>query len=85
MLRFLPESTELTTVSYYGLSAGVLIGLAAALTGVLEASCIVSKQGGIYEADKKTVNPKIKTLFALTTRTQRHCLPGQCSILLGAP
>lgn len=63
-LSYLPEPTELTIISYYALSAGLLSGVAAVLTGVVSASRMMTKQGSILEADKKTVKPKFKTLFA---------------------
>jgi hypothetical protein len=63
VLSFLPENTEPTSTSYYALSAGLLSDLAAVLTGAVAASRIVAKQGGAWEADKKTVKPKFKTVF----------------------
>jgi hypothetical protein len=64
LLKILPESAELTIISYYALSAGLLAGLASVLTGILEASPIMTQRGGIYEVDKKTIKAKVKTLFA---------------------
>jgi hypothetical protein len=41
-----------------------LTGLAAVVTGVYETGRVVAKQGEILEADKKTIKPKVKILFA---------------------
>lgn len=76
-LDYLPESTELTIISYYALSAGLLSGVVAVLTGVVSAGRMVTKQGSILEADKKTVKPKFKTLFA-------HAALNDLALLTGA-
>jgi uncharacterized membrane protein len=76
-LNYLPEPTELTIISYYALSAGLLSGVAAVFTGVVSASRMMAKQSGILEADKKTVKPKFKTLFA-------HAALNDLALLAGA-
>ncbi|KAF3389521.1 hypothetical protein F1880_003642 [Penicillium rolfsii] len=63
-IDYLPQPTELTVLSYYALSAGLLSGVAAVVTGVVSASRMMTKAGSILEADKKTLKPKFKTLFA---------------------
>ena len=60
--RYLPSGPELARLSYYALSAGVLAGLPAVVTGITQAIAMVQKQD-LYEADHKTLKPKIKTLF----------------------
>jgi uncharacterized membrane protein len=61
--KFVPSSTELTRISYYALSAGLLTAVPALISGILQAGSVMKKQGDIYEADKKTLKPKVKTLF----------------------
>ncbi|KAF2481304.1 hypothetical protein BDY17DRAFT_301060 [Neohortaea acidophila] len=58
----LPISTDLTRLSYFLLSAGLITLLPALVTGVREAVVLISKQG-IKEADG-TVRPKVKALIA---------------------
>lgn len=62
-VKLVPSTTELTSISYYALSAGLLAAIPALVSGVLQAGIIMQKQGDMYEADKKTLKPKVKTLF----------------------
>lgn len=59
----LPTSSELASISHYALSAGLLAGLPALITGILEAGEAMKRVGSIYEADGKTLKPKVKTLW----------------------
>lgn len=61
--RRLPSNAELESISYYALSAGLLTGIPALVAGVLQAGEVMNKQGSIYEADGKTLKPKVKTLW----------------------
>jgi uncharacterized membrane protein len=63
IVKIAPPSTELTRISYYALSAGLLTALPAVVSGILQAGSVMQKQGDMYEADKKTLKPKVKTLF----------------------
>lgn len=76
-LNYLPEPTELTIVSYYALSAGLLSGVAAVVTGIVSASRMMAKQSSILEADQKTVKPKFKALFG-------HAALNDLALLAGA-
>jgi uncharacterized membrane protein len=77
VLNYLPERTELTIISYYAVSAGLLSGVAAVATGIVSASQMLKKQSSILEADNKTVKPKFKTLFA-------HAALNDLALLAGA-
>lgn len=59
----LPTSSELSTMSYYALSAGLLTGLPALIAGVLQAGEVMKKVGSMYEDDGTTFKPKVKTLW----------------------
>ncbi|KAJ5403243.1 hypothetical protein N7509_003114 [Penicillium cosmopolitanum] len=64
IVNYLPTTTELSIISYYILSLGLLTGLAAVATGIYQASRLVARLGGVYDADKKAIKPKVKTLVA---------------------
>jgi uncharacterized membrane protein len=61
--ELLPSNAELVCISYYALSAALLTAVPAAVTGILQAGAVMNKTGDIYLEDKKTLKPKVKTLF----------------------
>ncbi|KAH8886553.1 hypothetical protein GQ53DRAFT_750559 [Thozetella sp. PMI_491] len=61
--ELLPPGADLTRISYYALCAGLLTGIPAAVTGVLQAGSLMKKTGDMYLEDKKTLKPKVKFLF----------------------
>lgn len=64
IFRFFPTKTELSIISYYSLSAGLVAGPAAVLTGVLGAASLLAQKGGIYEPGQNRVRRQVKTLLA---------------------
>lgn len=63
----LPPSTDLTRLSYFLLSAGLIAAVPALVTGVREAVVLIAKQG-MYETDSTgygvTMRTKVKALIA---------------------
>lgn len=57
----LPAQSDLAFLSYYLLSAGLLLGLPAVASGVLQAGHV--GKAGIHEADGKTVKKKVTTMW----------------------
>jgi len=57
---FLPPAVELTRLSYYALSAGLLTSIPAVISGGVQAVKMIQKQG-LYETDGKSIKPKVKT------------------------
>jgi len=60
---FLPATTELTRISYYALSAGLLTSIPAVFSGGAQAWKMIQAQG-IYESDNKTIKPKVQATIA---------------------
>lgn len=56
---YLPSTLEIPRLSYYALSAGLLASIPAIMSGGSQAYKMIAKQG-IYEADNKTIRPKVK-------------------------
>ena len=57
-----PHLPTLTLISYYSLIVGILSGVVSIVTGGAQLSKMISN-GGIYEADGKTMRKKVKTAF----------------------
>ncbi|KAF7503739.1 hypothetical protein GJ744_003322 [Endocarpon pusillum] len=57
-----PHLPTLTVISHYSLALGILSGVVSIVTGGAQLSKMISN-GGIYEADGKTMRPKVKTAF----------------------
>lgn len=72
----LPVATDLTRASYYLLSLGLITSIPAVMSGGAQAFKMISKQG-LYEADNKTVKPKVKATIV-------HALANDVVILLSA-
>jgi len=63
LTSLVPYSSEISRLSYYALSAGLLSSLPSIATGVANAAQSIKTQG-MYEADGKTLKPKVKVIAA---------------------
>ncbi|GAB7343653.1 hypothetical protein MBLNU457_1645t1 [Dothideomycetes sp. NU457] len=60
---YFPASAEMPRIAYYALSAGLLTSIPSVVTGIANAAQMVQAQG-MYEADGKTLKPKMKVIIA---------------------
>ncbi|CAJ2511142.1 Uu.00g067670.m01.CDS01 [Anthostomella pinea] len=60
---YFPASAEMPRIAYYALSAGLLTSIPSVVTGIANAAQMVQSQG-MYEADGKTLKPKMKVIIA---------------------
>lgn len=61
LTSYMPSALELSRISYYSLSLGLLTALPAIVSGIAQASKMF-KSGGMHEADGKTLKPKGKAV-----------------------